>query len=156
MVRKSAGIYEPRFDLEGFRVIIEKNGGGQLRTEATIKVKVDGVTEHTAADGDGPVHALDSALRKALERFYPEISGIRLTDFKVRVVDGPDEGTAASVRVMVESRAGAKSWTTVGVHTNIIEASWQALVDGVEYGLLQLAENGNLAAGDDAGELAES
>jgi 2-isopropylmalate synthase len=156
LVRKSVGLYRPGFDLEGFRVIIEKDRHGDILTEATIKVRVDGVSEHTAAEGDGPVHALDSALRKALERFYPAIKGIKLTDFKVRVVDGPDEGTAASVRVMVESRAGAKSWTTVGVHTNIIEASWQALVDGVEYGLLQLAENGMLPASPDTAELTES
>jgi 2-isopropylmalate synthase len=139
MVRKSLGLYRPRFDLEGFRVIVEKDRSGEIRTEATIKVHVDGEAEHTAAEGDGPVHALDNALRKALERFYPHLSGIRLTDFKVRVVDAA-EGTAAKVRVMVESRAGAQTWTTVGVHTNIIEASWQALVDGVEYGLAQIVK----------------
>ncbi len=137
LVQKSVGRYQPRFDLEGFRVIVEKDRDGDLRTEATIKVKVDGEEEHTAAEGDGPVHALDNALRKALERFYPQLHGIRLTDFKVRVVDAPSQATAASVRVMIESRAGADTWTTVGVHTNIIEASWQALVDGVEYGLLK-------------------
>ncbi len=137
LVEKSVGRYRPRFDLEGFRVIVEKDRDGGIRTEATIKVKVDGEEEHTAAEGDGPVHALDNALRKALERFYPQLRGIRLTDFKVRVVDAPAQATAASVRVMIESRAGASTWTTVGVHTNIIEASWQALVDGVEYGLLK-------------------
>jgi len=137
VIQKSVGRYQPRFDLEGFRVIVEKDRDGELRTEATIKVKVDGEEEHTAAEGDGPVHALDNALRKALERFYPQLKGIRLTDFKVRVVDAPSQATAASVRVMIESRAGADTWTTVGVHTNIIEASWQALVDGVEYGLLK-------------------
>jgi 2-isopropylmalate synthase len=142
MVRKSVGLYRPRFDLEGFRVIVEKDRNGEIRTEATIKVHVDGEEEHTAAEGDGPVHALDNALRKALERFYPDLKGIRLTDFKVRVVDAPEQATAAAVRVMVESRAGSRTWTTVGVHTNIIEASWQALVDGVEYGLLLLTENG--------------
>ena len=142
MVRKSVGMYQPRFDLEGFRVIVEKDRNGEISTEATIKLHVDGEAEHTAAEGDGPVHALDNALRKALERFYPELKGIRLTDFKVRVVNAPEQATAAAVRVMVESRAGARTWTTVGVHTNIIEASWQALVDGVEYGLLQIAENG--------------
>ena len=140
MVRKSMGMHQPQFELEGFRVIVEKDRHGDTRTEATIKVRVDGESEHTAAEGDGPVHALDNALRKALERFYPELQGIRLTDFKVRVVNAPEQATAAAVRVMVESRAGARSWTTVGVHTNIIEASWQALVDGVEYGLLQLAQ----------------
>jgi len=136
LVQKSVGRYKPRFDLEGFRVIVEKDRNGEIRTEATIKLEVDGDQEHTAAEGDGPVHALDNALRKALERFYPELASIRLTDFKVRVVNAA-EGTAAKVRVMVESRAGSRSWTTVGVHTNIIEASWQALVDGVEWGLLQ-------------------
>jgi len=141
MVRKSMGRHRPRFELEGFRVIVEKDRSGEIRTEATIKVQVDGEAEHTAAEGDGPVHALDNALRKALERFYPQLAGIRLTDFKVRVVDAA-EGTAAKVRVMVESRAGARTWTTVGVHTNIIEASWQALVDGVEYGLAQILEAG--------------
>ncbi|MDH4179153.1 MAG: citramalate synthase, partial [Armatimonadota bacterium] len=135
LVQKSVGRYQPRFDLEGFRVIVEKDRDGDIRTEATIKLKVDGEEEHTAAVGDGPVHALDNALRKALERFYPQLSGIRLTDFKVRVVDAPAQATAAAVRVMIESRSGAETWTTVGVHTNIIEASWQALVDGVEYGL---------------------
>ena len=139
LVRKSIGLYRPRFELEGFRVIVEKDRDGELHTEATIKVQVDGEQEHTAAEGDGPVHALDNALRKALERFYPDLKGIRLTDFKVRVVDAPEQATAAAVRVMVESRAGSRTWTTVGVHTNIIEASWQALVDGVEYGLLELA-----------------
>jgi 2-isopropylmalate synthase len=137
MVRKSVGMYEPRFKLEGFRVIVEKDRDGDLITEATIKLQVDGEEEHTAAEGDGPVHALDNALRKALERFYPELADIRLTDFKVRVVNAPSQATAATVRVMVESRAGSQTWTTVGVHPNIIEASWQALVDGVEYGLLE-------------------
>ncbi len=144
LVQKSVGRYQPRFDLEGFRVIVQKDGNGEPRTEATIKLRVDGEEEHTAAEGDGPVHALDNALRKALERFYPQLKGIRLTDFKVRVVDAPSQATAAAVRVMIESRAGADTWTTVGVHTNIIEASWQALVDGVEYGLLRaLGEPGN-------------
>ena len=144
LIQKSVGRYQPRFDLEGFRVIVEKDRAGDIRTEATIKVKVDGEEEHTAAEGDGPVHALDNALRKALERFYPELSRIRLTDFKVRVVNAA-EGTAAQVRVMVESRAGSRSWATVGVHTNIIEASWQALVDGVEYGLLKALGESNTA-----------
>ena len=149
LVRKSVGLYQPRFDLEGFRVIVEKDRGGDLRTEATIKLRVNGEQEHTAAEGDGPVHALDNALRKALERFYPKLSGIRLTDFKVRIVDS-EEATAAKVRVMVESRSGSQTWTTVGVHTNIIEASWQALVDGVEFGLLQLDKSAQES--DDAPE----
>jgi 2-isopropylmalate synthase len=147
MVRKSVGMYQPRFQLEGFRVTVEKDREGEIRTEATIKLAVDGEKEHTAAEGDGPVHALDNALRKALERFYPQLAEIRLTDFKVRVVDAPEQATAARVRVMVESRSGAHSWTTVGVHTNIIEASWQALVDGVEWGLLQGLDDAKNAKG---------
>ncbi len=147
MVRKSVGMYQPRFQLEGFRVTVEKDREGEIRTEATIKLAVDGEKEHTAAEGDGPVHALDNALRKALERFYPQLAEIRLTDFKVSVVDAPEQATAARVRVMVESRSGAHSWTTVGVHTNIIEASWQALVDGVEWGLLQGLDDAKNAKG---------
>ncbi len=104
-------------------------------TEATLKLSVDGVETHTVAEGDGPVHALDSAMRKALEQFYPCLAYIRLTDFKVRVVN-VKEGTAAKVRVMVDSTNGEEAWSTVGVSTNIIEASWQALLDSVEYGLL--------------------
>jgi 2-isopropylmalate synthase len=138
LMRKTIGVYRNLFDLSGFRVIVEKRAEGDIISEATIKVKVDGVEEHTAAEGDGPVHALDGALRKALEKFYPELRDIKLTDFKVRVIAG-SEGTAAKVRVLVESSDGTDSWSTVGVHTNIIEASWQALVDSIEYGLMRRA-----------------
>ena len=134
LMRKSMGLYQKGFELEGFRVIVEKRGEEDIKTEATIKLKVDGEAEHTAAEGDGPVHALDSALRKALERFYPALREIKLTDFKVRVVN-PAAGTGAKVRVLIESSDEEDSWSTVGVHENIIAASWQALVDGVEYGL---------------------
>jgi 2-isopropylmalate synthase len=136
LMRKTVGVYRSLFDLKGFRVIVEKRAEGDIISEATIKVMVDGVEEHTAAEGDGPVHALDSALRKALEKFYPELREIKLTDFKVRVIAG-SEGTAAKVRVLVESSSPTDSWSTVGVHTNIIEASWQALVDAIEFGLMQ-------------------
>ena len=136
LMRKTMGIYRERFELGGFRVIVEKRAEGDILSEATIKVTVDEVEEHTAAEGDGPVHALDGALRKALEKFYPALAEIKLTDFKVRVIGGP-EGTAAKVRVLVESSDGTDSWSTVGVHTNIIEASWQALVDAIEYGLMK-------------------
>jgi 2-isopropylmalate synthase len=142
LMRKTMGIYRQRFELGGFRVIVEKRAAGDILSEATIKVTVDGVQEHTAAEGDGPVHALDGALRKALEKFYPQLRQIKLTDFKVRVIAGA-EGTAAKVRVLVESSDGTDSWSTVGVHTNIIEASWQALVDALEYGLLRGGESGN-------------
>jgi 2-isopropylmalate synthase len=143
LMRKTTGSYRNLFDLAGFRVIVEKRAEGDIFSEATIKVKVGGVEEHTAAEGDGPVHALDGALRKALEKFYPELKDIKLTDFKVRVIAG-SEGTAAKVRVLVESSDEGDSWSTVGVHTNIIEASWQALVDSIEYGLMRRGVgNGN-------------
>jgi len=138
LMRKTMGMYRSLFDLQGFRVIVEKRAEGDILSEATIKVMVNGVEEHTAAEGDGPVHALDRALRKALEKFYPELREIKLTDFKVRVIAG-SEGTAAKVRVLVESSSPTDSWSTVGVHTNIIEASWQALVDAIEFGLMQQA-----------------
>jgi len=136
LVKRATGRYVKLFDLEGFRVIVEKQGEGNVYSEATIKLRVNGMPEHTAAEGDGPVHALDSALRKALEQFYPELAQIKLTDFKVRVLDSA-EGTAAKVRVLLESCDESDSWSTVGVHTNIIEASWEALVDSVAYGLLR-------------------
>ena len=136
MVKKSVGEHRPFFNLKGFRVIVEKDKKGSLRSEATIKVEVDGREEHTASDGDGPVNALDNALRKALEKFYPELKEVSLYDFKVRVINA-SEGTAAKVRVLIESRDSQKSWSTVGVSENIIEASWQALVDAIEYKLVK-------------------
>lgn len=141
LVRKATGGFQKLFDLEGFRVIIEKRGEGDVFSEATIKLRVDGRREHTAAEGDGPVHALDGALRKALTQFYPQLAQIKLTDFKVRVLDS-GEGTAAKVRVLLESRDERDSWSTMGVHTNIIEASWEALVDSVAYGLLRQGVKG--------------
>lgn len=135
MMRRSLGEEIKLFDLRGFRVIVEKRGDGdEVVTEATIKVAVDGEEMLTVAEGDGPVHALDGALRKALIHFYPDLAEIHLTDFKVRVVN-VKEGTAAKVRVLVESGDSDTTWSTIGVSTNIIEASWQALVDSVVYGL---------------------
>jgi 2-isopropylmalate synthase len=136
LMKKALGKYKSLFDLEGFRVTVEKRKDGTLNCEATIKVKVGGVEEHTAAEGNGPINALDHALRKALEEFYPSLKKVRLTDYKVRVLD-VKRGTAAPVRVLVESRDKKGSWGTVGVSTNIIEASWQALVDSLEYKLLK-------------------
>lgn len=135
LIQKALGKYRRYFDLGGFRVIVEKRENKQLFSEATIKVTVDGKEEHTAADGDGPVNALDGALRKALIPFYPQLKDLKLTDYKVRIIN-PKSGTAAKVRVLVESSDQDKSWGTVGVHSNVIEASWQALVDSVEYKLL--------------------
>ena len=127
--------YQSFFDLLGFRVIIEKVKDHGIRSEATIKVMApDGEVEHTAADGDGPVNALDSALRKALERFYPSLQDVRLTDYKVRVLD-TQAGTGAKVRVLIEASDGKEHWGTVGVSENIIQASWEALTDSLEYKL---------------------
>jgi len=123
------------FDLAGFRVIVEKRDGEPV-SEATIKLIVDGKEEHTAAEGDGPVDALDHALRKALEKFYPDLSEMHLSDFKVRVLDA-QAGTAAKVRVLIESSDATSTWRTVGVSENILEASWLALVDAIEYKLLR-------------------
>jgi 2-isopropylmalate synthase len=127
--------YQSFFDLLGFRVIIEKFTDHSIHSEATIKVtEPNGVIEHTAADGDGPVNALDNALRKALERFYPSLRDVHLTDYKVRVLD-TQAGTAAKVRVLIEASDGQAHWGTVGVSENIIEASWEALTDSLEYKL---------------------
>ncbi len=125
------------FKLHGFRVIDEKKEEGELPfSEATIKLEVGGEVEHTAAEGVGPVNALDRALRKALERFYPSLREVKLLDFKVRVL-AAEEGTAARVRVLVESGDSKDRWGTVGVSDNVIEASWQALVDSLEYKLFK-------------------
>lgn len=136
LVKKLTGGYRKLFDLLGLRVIVEKMQNGEFITEASLKLKVNDTIAHTVAEGDGPVHALDNALRKALQQFYPELEKIRLTDFKVRVISG-QEGTAAKVRVLVESFDGEEVWSTIGVSTNIIEASWQALVESIEYRLLK-------------------
>lgn len=133
LMQKVLSQHRPFFNLEGFRVIVEKRGVNEpTLSEATIKVAVDGRTEIAAAEGDGPVNALDQALRKVLTNFYPEIAKIHLRDFKVRILDG-DDGTAAKTRVLIESSDGKEVWGTVGVSPNIIEASWQALVDSMEY-----------------------
>ena len=141
VVKKALGQYQKVFDLKGFRVIIEKRGpDDKCITEATLKIAVDGQEAFTVAEGDGPVHALDNALRLALKRFYgKELAKIKLSDFKVRVVNSR-AGTAAKVRTLIESRDSETSWSTVGVSENIIEASWKALADSVEYGLLRHLE----------------
>jgi 2-isopropylmalate synthase len=139
LIKKTLGKYKKFFDLEGFRVIVEKRRDNTLISEATVKIKVNNVKEHTACEGDGPVNALDGALRKALQDFYPELATMHLSDFKVRVLD-TKAGTAAKVRVFIESQDEKNSWWTVGVSENIIEASWQALVDSIEYKLLKTRE----------------
>jgi 2-isopropylmalate synthase len=128
--------YKKFFDLAGFKVLVEKREDNKLISEATIKLKINRKLEHTASEGDGPVNALDNALRKALSKFYPTLSSMHLTDFKVRVLE-EKSGTAAKVRVLIESQDEKDTWSTIGVSENIIEASWQALVDSVEYKLLK-------------------
>jgi len=140
LIQKVLKKHRSFFDLEGFRVIVEKRGKDEpCISEATIKVRVDDKIEQTVADGDGPVNALDGALRKALMRFYPQIAEVFLTDFRVRILD-PEEATAATTRVLIESSDGQRTWGTVGVSENIIEACWEALVDSVEYKLFQVEE----------------
>ena len=139
VIRKQLGKYRPFFELEHFKIIGEQPTNGEYSSSAIIKVRVDGTDEITAAEGDGPVHALDCALRKALDKFFPELSNVHLTDYKVRVINGRD-ATAAKVRVLLQSTDGDAVWTTVGVSTDIIEASWIALVDSIEYKLLVLEE----------------
>ena len=138
MVKKAIGEHTPFFELLGCRVIIEKRQTNDhaVESEATIMVKVGDVVEHTAAIGDGPVNALDNALRKALEKFYPQLASVKLLDYKVRVLSG-SQGTGSRVRVLIESGDHKGKWSTVGVSENIIEASWQAIVDSIEYKLLQ-------------------
>ena len=135
LIKKSLQQMSDYFELEGFRVIIEKRNGHPI-SEATIKVIVNGQTEHTAAEGVGPVNALDNALRKALEKFYPKLKEMHLSDYKVRVLN-EKEATEAYVRVLIESEDGKDTWGTVGVSNNIIEASWQALTDSIQYKLMK-------------------
>jgi len=122
------------FELDGFRVITQKRGSNESSSEAVIKLRVDGKEEHTAAEGVGPVSALDRALRKSLGTFFPCIRDIRLTDYRVRVLNAKD-ATDARVRVLIETSDGQETWGTVGVSENIIEASWKALVDSITYKL---------------------
>ncbi len=135
-MKKFLKTYKPFFKLQGFRVHTEKTADGQSRAEATLHIEVNHECRFSAADSVGPVEALDQALRNALAPFYPTLKGMRLTDYKVRVLD-TKEGTAAKVRVLIESQDEHDAWTTVGVHENIIEASWEALVDSIEYKLLK-------------------
>lgn len=136
LLRKGFNGYHEPFNLETLRIILEKREDNDIYSEAIIKLRVGGEIVHTAAEGNGPVNALDNALRKALTGFYPEIGDMRLADYKVRVLDG-DTGTGALVRVLIETHDKHDSWGTVGVSGNIIEASWQALVDSIAYGLLK-------------------
>jgi 2-isopropylmalate synthase len=135
-LRRALGSYEDFFQLKNLKVILEKNEEGAIIAEAMVKVTVGDQTFHTAAEGDGPVNAIDNALRKALTEVYPEIFEMHLADYKVRVLNG-NAGTAAKVRVLIDSADESGQWSTVGVSENIIEASWQALVDSINYLLVK-------------------
>jgi len=137
---KLAGRYRPAFDVLGYHVNTLRHSDGTLVTDAAVKLMVKGHREHTASEGDGPVNALDGALRKALEHHYPNLRGMKLTDYMVRVIN-PKAAPAARVRVVIQSADERGTWGTVGVSENIIEASWQALTDSVEYKLLVDAQD---------------
>jgi 2-isopropylmalate synthase len=137
LVQKLLKRHTPFFKLLAYRVIMDKNGGnGHNVVEASVKLQVGDKVVHTVAEGDGPVNALDKALRAALTNFYPAIATVQLIDYKVRILD-TGTGTAAKTRVIIESTDSKDTWGTVGVHDNIIEASWEALVDSVEYKLFK-------------------
>jgi 2-isopropylmalate synthase len=136
LLRRSAKGYRAPFELDDFTVIVEKRGGGGSRAQATVRIRVAGEMMLTAADGDGPVNALDRAVRKALLPHYPALAEVHLVDYKVRIVD-EHLGTGARPRVVIESARGAERWSTVGCSENIIEASWLALCDGLELPLLR-------------------
>jgi 2-isopropylmalate synthase len=135
LMERALGRHRPHFERDAYRVIVEEQSGDdEPVAEATVRVRVKGILEHTAAAGNGPVNALDHALRKALEQFYPNLKEMRLLDYKVRILD-ESKGTAAKTRVLITSGDTRETWGTVGVADNIIEASWLALVDSVEYKL---------------------
>jgi 2-isopropylmalate synthase len=134
LMRRQLPGYAPPFELLDYKVIVHKRASDDSYADAAIKIRVRGETVHTAAEGNGPVSALDAALRKALAGAYPEVNGIRLEDYKVRILDGV-VGTSATVRVLIENGFGEERWTTVAASSDVIEASWLALVDGIEYGL---------------------
>lgn len=140
LVKKAIGTYRPKFERLGYRVNVETTSASPLTTEATVKIRVGDSVQHTAAEGDGPVNALDGALRKALQTAYPRLAEMQLVDYKVRVVNSR-AGTAARVRVVIESRDHDAVWGTVGVSENIIEASWLALADSFEYKLFKDEES---------------
>jgi 2-isopropylmalate synthase len=134
MLRREDAGYEPPFQVVDYKVLLGQRAGDAAYAEAAIKLRIRGEVHHTAADGIGPVHAIDAALRKALAAVYPEVAAIRLDDYKVRILDGRD-GTSAVTRVLIDHGSGTEQWTTVGASPSILEASLTALVDGIEHGL---------------------
>ena len=135
MLRRTHPAYVPPFEVIDFMVMVQRRRGRGLNAEATVKVRVGPKIMHTVAEGNGPVNALDAALRKALIDVYPQLSAVTLSDYKVRILDG-DNATAATTRVLIDSKDGTRRWSTVGASSNIIEASWRALLDSMEYALL--------------------
>src|SRR3712207_842846 len=131
LLRKEAGVYEPLFRLESWRAIVEQRADGKVETEATIKIWVDGERYVRTAEGNGPVHALDAALRLAIAEIHPHLRDIELVNFKVRILD-ETKGSGAVTRVLLDASDGQALWGSIGVHENIIAASWQALVDSIE------------------------
>jgi 2-isopropylmalate synthase len=138
LLRDAYGDTQEVFKVEGFKMMVEKTAAGMV-SEAIVKISVGGQQVYTVAEGNGPVNALDNALRKALMQFYPDINHIHLTDYKVRVLDDKD-ATAAKVRVLMESTNFKETWNTVGVSSNVIEASWEALIDSIRYALLGMVK----------------
>jgi 2-isopropylmalate synthase len=136
MIQRAQPSYVPIFELQDMMVVMLRRKDGKISAEATVKVRVGHKTMHTAASGNGPVNALDKALRKALVDVYPRLKAVKLVDYKVRILDS-DNATAATTRVLIDSRMGDETWSTVGASPNIIEASWQALSDSMEYALLK-------------------
>lgn len=132
LLRREAGEYEPLFTLESFRVITEMHGDGRASAEAVLKIRVQGDRQVAVAEGNGPVEALDTALRSVIDRYYPHLAEVDLTGYRVRILDS-DHGTGAGTRVLLDSSDGERSWGSIGVSENIIEASWEALVDSLEY-----------------------
>ncbi len=139
LLRRLQPDYQPPFELIDFVVVVEHRQGRGMLAEATVKVRVGEQVIHTAAEGNGPVSALDAALRKALLDVYPALAHVRLDDYKVRILDS-DNGTGAAVRVLIDTKNGTRRWSTVGASTNIIEASWRAMADSLEYALLNGSE----------------
>jgi 2-isopropylmalate synthase len=139
LIRRRRPDYVPPFRMIDFTVVVEHRQGRGILAEATVKIIVQGEEHHTAAEGNGPVDALDRALRKALMPVYPQLAHFRLADYKVRILDGAN-GTGSTTRVLIDTQNGHQRWSTVGASTNIIEASWRALADSMEYGLLQQVE----------------
>ncbi|MFA5536555.1 MAG: citramalate synthase [Bacillota bacterium] len=135
-LKKNTGEFKPYFSVDSFKILSERSAQGETLSEAMIKIRVDDKMVHTAAEGNGPVNALDNALRKGLEEFFPEIAKMHLSDYKVRVLDEKD-ATRATVRVLIESRDVTGAWNTVGVSTDIIEASWRALLDSIDFFLMK-------------------